>query len=154
MGPYTKSSVAVQPWSHNPQMVKSTDGYFLIFTLGDGVPGPHGPEKDCRGTSESQLPSPNAESSNADSTTVPFVIHASKSLDGPWEAFPANITNFKSTWNMNNWNPAPLMYPDGSVRVMVHTDPAPWAGMAIATASHWRGPYRIITGAGRMCTCH
>ena len=37
--------------------------------------------------------------------------------------------------------------PDGSVRVMVHTDPAPWAGEVIVESrGGWRGPYERITG--------
>ena len=45
MGPYKKYQVAVRAWSHNPQIVRHTDGTYLIFTLGDGVP--NGPVKDC-----------------------------------------------------------------------------------------------------------
>ena len=42
-----------------------------------------------------------------------------------------------------NWNPAPVILPDGSVRVMAHTDWAPWAGEVILEAPTWRGPYTV-----------
>ena len=43
LAPYSKLSVAVPPWSHNPQLAQHTDGTFLIYTLGNGTAGPHGP---------------------------------------------------------------------------------------------------------------
>jgi hypothetical protein len=55
------------------------------------------------------------------------------------------IENFAQQDNMDNWNPAPVVMPDGSVRIMIHTDPDPWAGEVIAEAKNWRGPYIPLT---------
>jgi hypothetical protein len=41
-------------------------------------------------------------------------------------------------------NPAPVVLPDGSVRVMAHTDWAPWAGEVILEAPSWKGPYTVV----------
>ena len=43
------------------------------------------------------------------------------------------------------------MLPSGEVRVMVHTDPKPWAGETIVSAPSWRGPYTPITGDITTC---
>jgi hypothetical protein len=47
-------------------------------------------------------------------------------------------------------NPAPVAMADGTVHLMVHTDPAPWAGELIAVAPTFRGPYTYV-GAQRRC---
>lgn len=52
---------------------------------------------------------------------------------------------------MKNWNPAPYLMSDSSVRVMVHTLTAPWAGESVAHADSWRGPYTFITGNLDYC---
>lgn len=36
-----------------------------------------------------------------------------------------------------------MILPDGSVRVMAHTDWAPWAGEVILEAPGWQGPYTV-----------
>ena len=110
LGPYTKYATAVPPWSHNPEIVRHTDGTYLIFTLGDGVP--HGPLKKC-GRSEEEAPA-TAAGPIADRTagpiigddnknqTVRFVIHYSKSLQGPWSSFNTSIVDLRSQDNMGN----------------------------------------------------
>jgi len=77
--------------------------------------------------------------------TVNFTIHYSTSLLGPWQTHIANIPNFPAADNMGNWNPSPFVMADGKIRVMVHTDPAPWAGEIIVEADHWQGPYIPLT---------
>lgn len=78
-------------------------------------------------------------------SNVTFTIYYSSSLAGPWQSHDATIVNFAKQDNMLNWNPAPVAMPDGSVRIMIHTDPAPWAGEVIAEARDWRGPYIKLT---------
>lgn len=54
------------------------------------------------------------------------------------------IQGWNSSWNLGNWNPAPVVLADGSVRVMAHTDWAPWAGEVILEAPSWKGPYKVV----------
>lgn len=82
-------------------------------------------------------------------TTVNFTVHSSSSPHGPWTATTMSVPGWNNSWtlqNPGNWNPAPVVLPDGSVRVMAHTDWAPWSGEVILEAPHWQGPYRVVGG--------
>lgn len=159
-GPYTRLSTAVTPWAHNPEVIRAADGTYVLFTLGNGTN--HGTIKHCGGGqqepsaagagegSDRRLQS--ASQSAPESTdTVGFTLHYAKSPTGPWMAHNTTISGFQPTWNMHNWNPAPVAMPDGSVRMMVHTDPKPWAGETVVEASTWRGPYKAVTGDISPC---
>lgn len=141
MGPYEKYDTPVKPWSHNPQWVRAKDGTYLIFTLGDGVPGPHGTEQDCESLDAMDVREPHAA---FDGKAAHFVIHYSNSVNGPWQNISIEF-DLPDGDNMDNWNPAPVVMSDGSIRLMVHTDPAPWAGQLIVEAQDWRGPYVRLT---------
>ena len=53
----------------------------------------------------------------------------------PWEFGP-----------YGNWNPAPLVHPNGSIYVLAHTEQYGFKhGEAIITADSWRGPYRLVS---------
>ena len=105
----------------------------------------------CRPTNDSSsVTSPAAP--RGENVTVGFTIHYAGSIEGPWRSWNVTIPDFRSVDNMNNWNPAPVILPDGRVRVMVHTDPTPWGGETIVEAAHWRGPYRRLT-ADVMAYC-
>ena len=44
-----------------------------------------------------------------------------------------------------NWNPAPLVHPNGSIYLLDHAGQIGWKhGEAIITADSWRGPYRMV----------
>ena len=44
-----------------------------------------------------------------------------------------------------NWNPAPLVHPNGSIYLLDHSGQFGWKhGEAILTADTWRGPYRLV----------
>jgi len=92
---------------------------------------------------------------------VKSTVHSSKRLHGPWLATTMQVHNWNITWDLQmpgNWNPAPVALPDGSVRVMAHTDwgenghatpsgkKGAWAGEAILEAPSWRGPYTVKGG--------
>ena len=168
-GPYTKESTAILPWAHNPQIVRAADGTYLIYTLGGGPTDRiHGQPVKCytaeaEGEGDGKPESVGFAGSGNDAArrhrhshapvrestgdvSVSFIIHYSKSLQGPWLAHTATIPNFRSDDNMENWNPAPVVMDDGTVRIMVHTDPQPWAGEVIVQADTWQGPYTRITG--------
>ena len=45
-----------------------------------------------------------------------------------------------------NWNPAPLVHPNGSVFLLAHTEQYGFKhGEAIIMADTWRGPYRLVS---------
>ena len=76
-----------------------------------------------------------------------FTMHTAPSPRGPWTASVQIIANWtNTTWNLGNWNPAPVMLPDGRVRIMAHTDWAGWAGETILEAPSYKGPYTVKTG--------
>jgi hypothetical protein len=73
-------------------------------------------------------------------------MHTAKSPLGPWEPHVIVIQNWTNTsWNLGNWNPAPVMLPDGKVRVMAHTDNVGWAGETVLEAPTYKGPYTVKT---------
>lgn len=157
-GPWTRLRTVVHAWSHNPEIVKMPDGTYVVYTLGDGTsPSRWGPEKTCVSSDAGGMPgrpaplsvSPHRSSQDAN-RTVNFTMHYSSDLL-TWQSKMAFIPDFPAVDNMNNWNPAPVVLPDGRVRLMVHTDPKPWAGSTIAEAKTWHGPYLPLTGDVTTC---
>ena len=165
-GPYTRLQTIVKPWAHNPQMVRLPDGTYVVFTLGNGNGPQNGAQKNCVADSEGKealpLPSTTDERGvaatrpemppviSAANVTVNFTLHYSRDLK-TWTAKQAFIPDFPAIDSMGNWNPAPVVMPDGRLRVMVHTDPAPWAGEMIVEAETFEGPYVPLTGDITTC---
>lgn len=89
-GPWMSREAAVPAWSHNPKVVKSPDGTYVMYHIGDGVP--NGNVKDCNKNRDhqEQMVEPLAESPTSP-RNAPFSIHFSDSLDGPWKKL--NWTN-------------------------------------------------------------
>lgn len=155
-GPYTRvdpAHAAIDPWAHNPQMIivpeelpnGTKQDVFVIFTLGNGIP--NGPEKDCTG---SEFATNGVEGRTVigkyDPASLNFTLHYAYSPTGPWMGHPTYFATPLPDGSLENWNPAPMLMPDGSVQVMVHTDSQPWGGEVLAEAASWRGPYTFITG--------
>ncbi len=162
-GPYVEQRQIVKPWAHNPQAIVVDGGKTVaVFSLGDGVPI-NGPVKDCtKGTAapvpprSQPRPRPAVRSKDDGNTTVHFVIHFAENdfVNGPWRAWNASIVDFPTEYKFpGNWNPSPWLMSDGkTVRLMVHTNTAPWAGEVVVEADNWRGPYRPITRDITDCT--
>lgn len=154
-GPYTYLSQVTPPWAHNPEAIKIGDD-IIVYSLGDGVPI-HGAPKDCSSSSSSgdrfpEFPETSSPPSN-NNRTVHFVVRHATSFAGPFHPVNLSIVDFPSNYRFpSNWNPAPYAMPDGSVRLMVHTNTAPWAGEVIVEAPTWRGPYTPITKDITNCT--
>ena len=81
---------------------------------------------------------------------VNFTVHSADSPHGPWVAATMTVHGWTNlSWTLQtpgNWNPAPIVLPDGRVRVMAHTDWGPWAGEVILEAPSWKGPYQVVGG--------
>lgn len=155
-GPFIRQNVAVPTWSHNPEVIRAPDGTLIIFTLGSGKP--NGALQNCSGSTgsvymhgvasaTSSIPSVGLKYSRSGRRShVPanFTLHSSRSPLGPWAATTVQIEGWNASWNLGNWNPAPVMLPDGSVRVMAHTSYVGWSGEVILEAPSWKGPYKVV----------
>jgi len=174
-GPYVPRAVVTHPWAHNPAAVVAPEPgtgepVIVVFTLGNGRP--NGPQKDCRspdsggpapasapgGTSRAPIGAGGAAPGRGiaggdagslgkyDPASLNFTLWWSRSPLGPWAAHETYFSDALPDGSLANWNPSPRVLPDGSVRVMVHTDASPWGGEVFAEAPSWRGPYRFVTG--------
>ena len=159
-GPYVRQAIAIPPWSHNPEAIHTPDGKFVIFTLGPGKGKTV--EKNC--TRGDYVPDAADEAALAGELStranlpppgraprpVNFTVHSADSPHGPWVAKTMTVHGWTNlSWTLQtpgNWNPAPIVLPDGSVRVMAHTDWGPWAGEVILEAPSWKGPYKVVGG--------
>lgn len=119
-GPFAKQQTAIKPWAHNPEVVV-VDGTYLIFTLGNGTKIK--PEENCNSSLASTYNSTRAPEHNQ---TFAAVLHYSQSINGPWTPYPFVMEGLPSDGGIGNWNPAPVVMPDNSIRIMVHTDTTPW----------------------------
>jgi hypothetical protein len=95
-----------------------------------------------------QSPAPNNCNPNP-CWTCNVTVHVSPSPDaaGPWTPQTVVINGLSNYDNLLNWNPAPLVLPNGSVAVMIHTDDNEgWSGESIAIGSTWAGPFTVTVG--------
>ena len=176
-GPYTRvaGGLAVPPWSHNPQHITASDGTHVIFTLGDGWAQNGAPENCTKrgggggggGAAAAAAPfmeplsagarglgncTPLAAPANCNPNpcwACNITLHTSADIDapGPWAPFATQIIGLSNFDNIQNWNPSPLVLPNGSIAVMIHTDDNQgWSGESIAVADTWRGPYHVTVG--------
>lgn len=171
LGPFTRSpapdSVVVNPWSHNPEAIKAPDGTFVIFTLGDGW-AQNGAPLNCTHAAEKAQPPPQertapplrglgnctrlAEPANCNPNpcwSCNITLHYSATPDaaGPWASHTTQLIGLSDFDNIGNWNPSPLVLPNGSIAVMIHTDDNNgWSGETIAVAPTWQGPYTVTVG--------
>jgi len=146
-GPFVRHGIEIPPWSHNPQAIRTADGTWVIYTLGPGLG--HQKEVNCDKSSPTADPPPQQAAAVG---PVNFTMHSAASPHGPWTATTLSPRGWNASWTMQtpgNWNPAPVLLEDGSVRVMAHTDPVgdphrgPWAGEVILEAPSWKGPYTV-----------
>ena len=156
LGPFNRTDIIVPAWSHNPEAIHTSDGKTIIFTLGDGWEQ-NGQPDNCE--TGQKYPSHRGNVGNCTPVTEPsncnpgpclacnVTLHVGDSDEtpGPWESFSTQIIGLSSSDNLNNWNPAPFILPNGSIALMIHTDDNQgWSGEVIAIASTWKGPY-IVT---------
>jgi hypothetical protein len=126
LGPFTFMDVAVSVWAHNPQVVRHTDGTYLLYSIGL-LPEPT-PRKCNGGGGDAADAADAADDDRAGGSFETMQLHYSDSVYGPWALAAANI--------FNGTNPAPWVNPDGSMVVGSHD-----SRFVVSTAPHWRGPY-------------
>jgi hypothetical protein len=114
--------------------VQAPDGTLVLYTLGAGLP--NGAQVNCSaagaGAATATLgalrrrrgagPPPLRSAAAA----ANFTVHSAPSPRGPWAATTVVIEGWNATWNLDNWNPAPVILGNGSVRVMAHTSYIGW----------------------------
>ena len=130
-GPFRRpagaAGTAVPLWAHNPQVVRHTDGTYLLFSIGA-----------VNATQPCECPQPVPRGFCPRPKIYPWAdeiqLHFADSPDGPWHSVGRVI------WGSN---PSPyVMRSTGEVFVAFK------GGMQIARASHWRGPYEVISKLG------
>jgi hypothetical protein len=127
-GPFIRQNVAIPTFAHNPEVVRAPDGTLILYTLGAGTP--NGPLQNCSGDGSRAAAAAGALSGpparrgqraiGRGGVGVPanFTLHSSSSSPlGPWTATTVQIDGWNSSWTLGNWNPAPVMLPDGTCSV-------------------------------------
>ena len=170
LGPFEPISVVLPPWGHNPQAIRAPDDehghVYALYALGDGVLY-NGPPRDCRGSlNGSSLRSQRQRGAVAvrgeageageagkageagETITANFTISFAQHPRGPYAKHVASILEWPATWDYGehgNWNPSPLVHPNGTIFLMAHTSSKGFMnGEAIIAANSWRGPYRVV----------
>jgi hypothetical protein len=159
IGPYKKLGVAVNSWAHNAAIVALPDGGMAIFSLGDGyscAPGSLGmPTTNCTdgGHCDVKCPKPSDTNPAAAGNDAPaFRLHyaaspAAAAASFPWSYLNVTLQGYK--WGFpGNWNPAPTLLRNGSLRVMAHDSWGSMRGTAIFQTdglANYRGPFKLVT---------
>lgn len=175
LGPFEKIRTLVPPWAHNPQTIRAPDAarghVYALYTLGDGK-NYHGAPKSCappapgppRPPAPPVTPNPpwvvgNCTQSTphggawAGCITANFTIFWSDTPNGTYAEHTAQIVDWPvhrtgRPWDygaIGNWNPAPIVHPNGTVFLLVHPEQFGFKhGEAILRADTWRGPYRLV----------
>jgi len=134
MGPFQYADVPLPVYHHNPQVVRHTDGTWLLYALGMT---PQGPIANC-----SAVPPRHGGPPPLQHGFELVELWYADSLYGPWTLL-SNNTDFGYPGNIfNGTNPSPWVLPDGSVVVASHGgDPVNGGGLQISRAPNWGGPY-------------
>lgn len=94
-GPWKQKGEVIGVWSHNPKLAYSPqDETWVIFHIGDGLQT-YGPVQNCNDIDpEFSRDKPRIRDLGVDGAG-PFMVHHSKSLDGPWtlEQQAFNVTS-------------------------------------------------------------
>merc|ERR1712100_78326 len=149
-GPFERVRQLVPPWAHNPQAIRAPDpthGHvYALYTLGDGIPS--GPQANCNSTDLARTGVDRPPPPGPSRITANFTIHWATSAAGEYEKYTASILDWPSNWDFGahgNWNPAPLVHPNGTIFLMAHTSWKAFCGEAIIRADTWRGPYHVMS---------
>ncbi len=125
-GPFIRQAIALPTFAHNPQIIRATDGMFLLFHIGASVKPACVP--DCRAGGPSSTP-------HCQSKGHGTSIAVAQSPYGPWERVDYVLPDFT--------NPSPYMFSNGTVLLAARKN-----GIHILRAPHWRGPYEHVLRVG------
>ena len=109
LGPFVRQALAIPPWSHNPEAIRTADGTYVIFTLGPGKGLTH--EKNCSRdgsvtpvVDEQQGLDPRVPTDREGEAPPPglvnFTVHSAPSPRGPWTATTMQVYNWNITWDL------------------------------------------------------
>eukprot|EP00051_Salpingoeca_urceolata_P016721 m.223871 g.223871 ORF g.223871 m.223871 type:complete len:442 (-) comp18762_c1_seq1:26-1351(-) len=163
-GPYRRLYTAIHPWFHNPQLMvvpgSSSPPTYLIYGIGNGTKvqplqncSHQQPQRQQQNAGVPQLqesthqhrdhgrgdPPPRLESTALGDSML--AVYTATSIMGPWSR--VNIT-LEQAGGMLNKNPSPVIFPNGTVRLMALSQEAA-IGSTVFEASHWQGPYRHLS---------
>jgi len=135
-GPFQRQEVVVDAFAHNPTVSRAPDGTWVLYHIGCGTPNKY---PKCEKCSDGRTGScPRAHEQVGCTNTTTHLMYAS-SLNGPWTALNATITN--PSYNFNIDNPSPVFFPNGSVLLLGRGSSS--KNVRTITAPSWRGPYTL-----------
>ena len=154
-----------------PDNTSSSGFVYAVYTMGDGM-NYHGAVKNC-GSGPPPAPRPvgppeiwfkdpcpkDAAHAQPLGGCMPdgacnfSIFYSDSGAAGEYKKHTAQIIGWPThskgrPWEYGpygNWNPAPLVHPNGSVYLLAHTEQYGFKhGEAIIMADTWRGPYRLV----------
>ena len=176
-GPYTRQSVAVPPFAHNPKVLRAPDGTWLMYTIGVRVPElPYAPKifnctkpvaereamRQLAGEATANsghkgvppvAPPPGSPGRTPPNLESNVTLYTAPEIKGPWTRFGIVLgRDFLGTWDEDTSNPSPYILPNGTVLLMYRGCKVSGGGcddekIGIARADHWKGPYQRLLGS-------
>lgn len=157
IGPFAFADMVIQPWSHNTVPVRNpTDGTYLIYHIGDGRvdPSQWAPCYEAEGV-PAKMPETVLGPAEAQPGQREAFIQFSRSITGPYVAFNNNTgiyVNWTGSWTSSiAGNPAPFIFPNGTVLLYFTATPCPPGSgalvpncIAVARAERWDGVYEMM----------
>jgi len=135
-GPFERKKVIVDAFSHNPTINRAPDGTWVMWHIGCGTPNKYSKCESCSGGRTGGCPRAHEQVGCTNDTTH---VLSARSLDGPWTALNASITNPNGNFNIDN--PAPYFFDNGSVLLLGRGGSS--KNCRSITAPSWQGPYTL-----------
>jgi hypothetical protein len=154
-GPYTRVGLAIPTQTHNTLYAYSAlDKMHLIYSIFGGTnPESCNPYKNCTDGTTPGHPGGVHPDSWMPAPTCPLehgtFIHSSKSLDGPWTGSKL-LTNTTGCTNCGDSNPAPYIFPNGTVIMLGRTKDSSNQrhNIYLYRAPSWNSTYQWVPGGG------
>ena len=129
-GPYEKQGVALPVWAHSCRAFRDKQtGSWLLFHVGEGVPGNGGGMVNCTHNASHPPLIPQRQSRRAGGLTSGY-LHNASSPNGPWTpvvplgwAFPNSTDPGARLLPAQCGDPAPFQHDDGSWSLVCDTFP-------------------------------
>jgi len=135
-GPFERREVVVDAFAHNPTVSRAPDGTWVLYHIGCGTPNKY---PKCEKCSDGRTGGcPRAHEQVACTANTTHLMYA-ESLNGPWIALNATITNPNNNFNIDN--PSPVFFPNGTVLLLGRGTTSKNVRTIIAPS--WRGPYTL-----------